>query len=139
MRHPSPQITSQPTQAVINPPPGETYQNTPPPPSTSQIPNTQFLNAPAKREADTQVKSSSVPFVEAVKHEERSDCDGEEGDDLGESSKGEDDYVNEQRKRKDTTSTRLEKQGYSIELNNIRQKGIILSRDFYMNDSIAEL
>lgn len=49
------------------------------------------------------------------------------------------DSSSEQWKQRDGQSKRLEKQGYIIELSNMRQKGIALSREFTMNDSIAEL
>lgn len=49
------------------------------------------------------------------------------------------DSTNEQGKQRDGQSKRLEKQGYIIELSNMRQKGMSLSREFTMSDSIAEL
>ena len=41
--------------------------------------------------------------------------------------------------RRGTEGERLEKQGFLIELSNLKQKGIVLSRDFGMDDTLAEL
>uniref|UniRef100_A0A6C0C1Q1 Uncharacterized protein n=1 Tax=viral metagenome TaxID=1070528 RepID=A0A6C0C1Q1_9ZZZZ len=62
--------------------------------------------------------------------------------DAGENSDFEDDVedsASEHWKPKDGQGKRLEKQGYIIELSNMRQKGVVLSREFTMNDSIQEL
>ncbi len=56
---------------------------------------------------------------------------------VGSAQRGRDEEANEY--ARDDEATRLEKQGYLIELSNMRQKGVQLSREFTMNDTLAEL
>jgi len=70
---------------------------------------------------------ASAPRTAARAHEESEDGSDSEASTRGAAGSG------------SSAQERLEKQGYLIELANLRQKGIELSRRFSMRDSIAEM
>lgn len=70
------------------------------------------------------------PAVPVIPEDESGDDDGDEE---------EDEVPEPQRRCRGSEEDRLEKQGFLIELSNMKQKGVVLSRDFSMRDSVAEL